>query len=34
MFDSALPIDEMTQVALERKMSMKSTVIDIPRTAQ
>jgi hypothetical protein len=33
VFDSALPIDEMTQVASERK-SRKSTVIDMLRTAQ
>jgi hypothetical protein len=34
MFDSALRIDEKTQVALERKKSRKSAVIDMLRTAQ
>jgi len=34
MFDCALPIDETTQVALQRKKSRKSAVIDMLRRAQ
>jgi hypothetical protein len=34
MFETALPIDEKVQVALQRKSRLKSAVIDMLRTAQ